>query len=116
MNADFDKGKIVKGKVTGIKNYGIFISFQNGFNGLIHISEISPKFVKNIYDYAHLNEIIPCKIISINLKNKTVRLTIKDLDYIYRRDRTYNKNFEALKKNLPIWIDEKWIEITKKKN
>ena len=34
-------GKIVKGTVTGIENYGAFVSLENDYTGLIHISEIS---------------------------------------------------------------------------
>ena len=46
-------GDIVKGKVTGIENYGIFLLMEDGYTGLIHISEISEKFVRNVYLLCH---------------------------------------------------------------
>ena len=43
-------GDIVFGKVTGIEKYGIFLSLDDNINGLIHISDISNSFIKNIND------------------------------------------------------------------
>ena len=44
----YENGKIVVGCVTGIENYGIFVSLDEYYSGLIHISEVSNKFVKDI--------------------------------------------------------------------
>ena len=66
----FNIGDIVTGTVTGIENYGIFVSLNENNSGLVHISEISDYFVRNINDYVELNEIINVKIIGIDsLKN-----------------------------------------------
>ena len=46
----YEVGKIVIGCVTGVENYGIFVSLDEYYSGLIHISEISTKFVKDIND------------------------------------------------------------------
>ena len=43
---DFKVGSVVLGEVTGIESYGIFVKLNNGYSGLIHISEITEKFVK----------------------------------------------------------------------
>ena len=54
----FDKyrvGDIVKGKVTGIERYGVFVCIDDVY-GLIHISEISNNFVKDINEYAKLDD------------------------------------------------------------
>ena len=50
-------GSIVEGTVTGIENYGVFVSLDEFYNGLIHISEISHGFVKNINDEIELVDI-----------------------------------------------------------
>ena len=39
----YEKGKIIKGQVTGIEKYGIFVSLDEFYSGLIHISEINDK-------------------------------------------------------------------------
>ena len=41
---DYTVGNIVKGEVTGIEPYGIFIKINDDIDGLIHISEIANKF------------------------------------------------------------------------
>lgn len=101
-------GDTVKGKVTGIEKYGIFLLIDDGYTGLIHISEISEKFVRNVFDYVQLNEEIISKIIDVDEENKRLKLTIKNLDY--RIEDTKEKNdengFFLLKNKLPEWISE----------
>ena len=46
--AEYKVGNIVKGTVSGIETYGAFINFDEYYSRLIHISEISDNFVKNI--------------------------------------------------------------------
>ena len=50
----YENGKIIKGCVTGIESYGIFMSFDEYYSGLIHISEISKKFVRNFKYYFNI--------------------------------------------------------------
>ena len=54
----YKRGRIVSGTVTGIEKYGIFVSLDEFYNGLIHISEVSNEFVKNIYDVVNVGEVI----------------------------------------------------------
>ena len=84
----YEVGKIIKGKVTGIENYGIFLNIDNKYTGLIHISEISEQYVKNVQDYVNLNEKIKARIIGIDVKNNQLKLSIKDV-----------KNYRYSKKN-----------------
>lgn len=101
-------GDVVKGKVTGIENYGIFLLMDDGYTGLIHISEISEKFVRNVFDYVQLEEIINSKVIEVDESNKRLKLTIKNFDYrIDDKSELEDKNgFSLLKKKLPEWISE----------
>ena len=52
------KGRIIRGTVTGIESYGVFVSCDDYYTGLIHISEISHGFVKNITDFVHIGDLI----------------------------------------------------------
>ena len=70
-------GNVVQGKVTGITDYGIFLTLDDGYSGLIHISEISDKFVQNISEYVSLNEILSAKVIECDEINHKLRLSIK---------------------------------------
>ena len=64
----YKKGKVVRGTVTGIENYGIFISFDEYYSGLIHISEISHGFVKDINNFVKIGETIYVRILSFEIK------------------------------------------------
>ena len=59
---NYEIGQIIKGTVTGIEKYGIFLNVNNKYTGLIHISEVSDKYVKNIEDYVKINESIKAEI------------------------------------------------------
>lgn len=102
----YKKDDIVKGKVTGIENYGIFISLDDNYIGLIHISEISDKFVKNIFDYVQLNETISCKVLEVDESSKRLKLSIKNFDYrIEDKKKWEDENgFSPLREKLPEWI------------
>ena len=111
MNCDLSVGNIIKGKVTGIEKYGVFVQLENGYNGLIHISEVSEDFVRDINNYVSINEIIYCQVLEIDNTEKKVKLSIKDINY----KSTPSENgveetrlgFYPLKEHLNIWMEEK---------
>ena len=110
---NYEVGQIVKGVVTGIENYGIFVNVDEKYTGLIHISEVSDKYVKNIEDYVNIDEKIKVKIIEIDVKNKQFKLSIKDINN-YRYTRKNNngiietpKGFSTLEEKLNFWIEDK---------
>lgn len=116
----YEEGKIVKGCVTGIEKYGIFVSLDNYYSGLIHISEISDGFVRNINDYVNIGETILVKILSVDDDNYHVKLSIKNIDYRINSVKKYKikevgSGFKCLANNLDMWIDKKEAEILQKK-
>ena len=54
----YEKGKIVTGQVTGIEKYGIFVTLDEYYSGLIHISEICDGYVNDINSVANIGETI----------------------------------------------------------
>ena len=114
---DFSVGSVVKGVVTGIQSYGIFVRLDNGYTGLIHISEITDKFVNDVNKYANVDENVYAEIISIDKKNKKCILTVKGLNYradVPRKIHETVRGFTPLKEHLPIWIENKLKEIDEK--
>jgi len=117
----YEVNKIVTGCVTGVENYGIFVSLDEYYSGLIHISEISAKFVKDINDYVNIGETIRVKIVDKDEENYHLKLSIKDIDYRVnskRRNKIIetDKGFETLSVKLEDWIEEKYSEIVEKEN
>lgn len=112
----YEKDKIVIGYVTGIEKYGIFVNLDEYYSGLIHISEISPYFVRNVNDYVNVGETIRMKVVAVNEKNHQVKLSIKNINYrmtASKKDKIVETEhgFSTLNENLPKWIDKKIKEI-----
>lgn len=71
-------GAIVEGKVTGISKFGAFVELSDGKVGMIHISEVSTDFVRDINDYLQKGQEVKAKVIGISEKNE-IALSIKKL-------------------------------------
>lgn len=101
-------GDVVRGKVTGIEDYGFFLLLDDGYTGLVHISEMSEKFVKNIFDYVQLGESINAVIIEVDEANKKLKLSIKNFDYRIedKKELEDQNGFSPLREKLPKWITE----------
>jgi S1 RNA binding domain protein len=69
-------GSIQEGKVTGIMNFGAFVSLPGGKSGLVHISEISNTFVKDVHDHLRVGQMVKVKVLEINEQGK-INLSIK---------------------------------------
>ena len=108
-------GDTTIGTVTGLENYGIFVDLEDKYTGLIHISEVSDKFVANLKDYVEIGEKIKVSIIDIEEENKKLKLSIKNINYRIEKKNTKIKEtehgFNTLENKLPEWIDKKIKEI-----
>ena len=106
------KGRIIRGTVTGIESYGVFVSCDDYYTGLIHISEISHGFVKNITDFVHIGDLIFVEILDVDEELGHLKLSIKNIEYkkkvVVRRKRIHETSlgFKTLEYKLPIWIEE----------
>lgn len=87
IDSMYKKGEIIKGYVTGIEKYGIFINIDDKKCGLIHISEISNSFVRNVHDYVKIGELIQARVIE-DEKDGQIKLSIKDIDYRITKKKT----------------------------
>lgn len=108
-------GDIIKVVVTSIENYGIFVTVDGEYNGMIHISEMSDKFVTNVRNYAYPGEEIYAKVLGVDNAKNQIKLSIKSIDYrITTRKGNIMESpngFSKLKEMLPIWIEKKMQEI-----
>ena len=75
------KDEIVEGLVTGIEKYGIFITLDEYYSGLIHISEISDGYVRDINNYVNIGETIRVKVLDSDDDTFHVKLSIKNLHH-----------------------------------
>ncbi len=75
----FRKGSIVKGKVTKITDFGIFLELDEGVEGLVHISETGVEPPNRLEDVFHIGNEVESKIARIDLGERKIALTIKGL-------------------------------------
>lgn len=100
---------VVMVTVVGITDYGIFVSLEDGHKGLIHISEISDKFISDINSFVKLNDKIFAKIIGIDNEKERFNLSIKKMNYKRINSNKIQETphgFRTLRRNLPFWIKE----------
>ncbi|CAM2860956.1 S1 domain-containing RNA-binding protein [Hathewaya histolytica] len=71
-------GSIIEGKVVNITKFGAFVEVE-GKTGLLHISEISRTFVKDISKHLKENDIVKVKVISVD-ENGKISLSMKQLE------------------------------------
>lgn len=70
------KGEIVYGKITNILGYGAFVSVGE-YDGLIHISEFSDKYVRSIDEYVSVGQRVKLKVLDVDEKAKRLKLSYK---------------------------------------
>ena len=92
-------GEIFQGKVTRILDFGAFVELVPGQEGLVHVSELSHKYIKNPHDVVEVGDIIPVKVIKIdelgriNLSHKEIapETEQKTERRTFKENRSYNK-------------------------
>ncbi len=114
-------GNVLTGKVTGIEKYGIFVNIDDKYTGLIHISEVSDRYVANLNNYAEIGEELRVRVIGKDDEKGQLKLSIKDLDYRVNKKRSTKieetvNGFKTLREKLPEWMKEKLSEIEENGN
>jgi small subunit ribosomal protein S1 len=81
MTASIEGGTKIKGKVSSITDYGLFVEVQKGVEGLIHISEISwTDRITDLKKYYKPGDEVNALVISVDKDNRRMSLSIKQLD------------------------------------
>jgi general stress protein 13 len=113
--SNFKTGDIVKGQVTGITKYGVFVSLEDDYTGLVHISEVSNRFVNDLMKMFEIGDIIKVKVIDIDETKCHVNLSIKKINFKVKKSdnklEEAGQGFDLLKENLDKWVDNKLSEI-----
>jgi len=70
-------GMIVKGKITKITNFGVFVELEEGLEGLLHISELSDQKVENPQDVVKPGQEVDVKILRVDTDERKIGLSLK---------------------------------------
>ena len=118
----YQVGQLIVGKVYNVKPYALFMSFDDGVTGLLHISEISDSFIRDIEKYGSVGDEIKVKILSIDKDNGFLRVSYKQVppEEMYSSHTNQRKvpttsedEFLPLKEKLDSWIKEAYENIEK---
>ncbi|WP_181423436.1 polyribonucleotide nucleotidyltransferase [Halomonas heilongjiangensis] len=78
ITAEAEIGKLYRGKVVRIADFGAFVNIMPGTDGLVHISQIVPERVNDVRDFLNEGDDIVVKVLDIDNRNR-VKLTIKEI-------------------------------------
>ena len=78
LSSQVEVGKVYKGKVSGVKDFGAFVELPNKDEGLVHISELSNTFVKSAADVVKRGDPVTVVVLSIDDTGK-IRLSMKQV-------------------------------------
>ena len=70
-------GMIVKGHITKITNFGVFVELEEGLEGLLHISELSDQKVENPLDVVKPGQEVDVKILRVDTSDRKIGLSLK---------------------------------------
>lgn len=119
MQKKYKVGDVLTGKVTGIQPYGAFLALDDETQGLVHISEITYGFVKEVNHFLKVGDEVKVKVLEVDEKSQKISLSIRALQeepvqfkkeprktLQERLDEDDATGFQALKDKLQEWIDK----------
>jgi small subunit ribosomal protein S1 len=77
----YEPGQLVKGPVTKITNFGVFVGLEDGLEGLLHISELADHKVENPEDVVSVGEEIEVKILRVDPDERKIGLSRKRVEW-----------------------------------
>ena len=77
---DLTEGMVLTGAVRNVADFGAFVDIGVHQDGLVHVSELSNKFIKNPMDYVKSGDVVEVRVLSVDLKRKRISLTMKGLN------------------------------------
>jgi len=99
----YELGDVLNGKVTGIQPYGAFVALDEDTQGLVHISEITYGFVKDVSEFLSVGQEVEVKILEIDEEAEKISLSIRALQ---ERPATLRKKDAPPRKSLQDRVDE----------
>ncbi|OUT58905.1 30S ribosomal protein S1 [Stieleria bergensis] len=78
---NYQPGQLVKGKVTKITNFGVFIGLEDGLEGLLHISELAEHKVENPEEVVKVGDDIEVKVLRVDTDERKIGLSLKRVEW-----------------------------------
>ncbi len=75
--ADLQAGMVLEGVITNVANFGAFVDIGVHQDGLVHISALADRFVKDPREVVKVGQVVKVKVLEVDLKRQRVALTMK---------------------------------------
>lgn len=85
--SDLKEGMILEGVITNVTNFGAFVDIGVHQDGLVHISVIADKFVKDPHEVVKTGEVVKVKVMDIDIKRNRIALSMRLTDEVERKAR-----------------------------
>ena len=99
--ANYRPGMVVKGHVTKIANFGVFVELEPGLEGLLHISEISDQKVEKPEDLVKVGQEVEVKILRVDSDERKIGLSLKRAQWAQEEVGSRREAFRASRKARP---------------
>ena len=76
---DLKEGMVLKGTVRNVIDFGVFVDIGVHQDGLVHISQITDRYIKHPLEAVSVGDIVDVKVMSVDLKKKRIQLTMKGI-------------------------------------
>ncbi|MFC1589759.1 helix-hairpin-helix domain-containing protein, partial [Pseudomonadota bacterium] len=98
--SDLKEGMILEGVITNVTNFGAFVDIGVHQDGLVHISVIADKFVKDPHDVVKTGEVVKVKVMDVDVKRNRIALSMRLTEEVERKAAA-PKNATAANKTKP---------------
>lgn len=76
---DLKPGMILDGLVTNITNFGAFVDIGVHQDGLIHVSQMADKYIKDPNEIVKLNQKVRVKVLEVDKERRRIQLSLKNI-------------------------------------
>jgi small subunit ribosomal protein S1 len=76
----YQVGTRVRGVITNVTDFGLFVELEEGIEGLVHVSEISEEKIKTPVGMFNVGDVIEAKVVSVNRRERKIGLSMRRLD------------------------------------
>ncbi len=77
----YQPGQVIKGKITKITNFGVFVGLEDGLEGLLHISELSDDKIENPEDVVKVGDEVEVKVLRVDTEERKIGLSKRRVDW-----------------------------------
>ncbi|WP_019243751.1 MULTISPECIES: S1 domain-containing post-transcriptional regulator GSP13 [Bacillus] len=77
MSGKYEVGSVLTGTVKGIQPYGAFVALDENTQGLVHISEVTHGYVKDVNDHLKVGDEVQVKVLSVDEASGKISLSIR---------------------------------------